>query len=157
MWLPPKDPLPSCQGRQPPSLSGCSHALCSLSSLWGVLPHILRWNRLNPVPTATPAWAPRKWGPHVQCGRMSRPGLPRTRREATLGAGDVVGGSSEREPTGNRHLPPAWKDWEAPSEGMVGHGHRMLPWGTGIGGRRRGAWGRGAVRGGSSLAVLLWP
>lgn len=132
---PARVPSPFSQWAQP-------HALRSLSSLWGVLLRILRWKRLNPVPTATPAQCPLprrrpcKWGPHVRCGRMSRPGLPRTHREAAPAQAMPLEGAM-RKPTGSRSLPPAWRPREAPSEGRVRLGHQMLPRGAGASGK----WG----------------
>ena len=72
---------------------------------------------------------------------MSRPGLPRMRREAALARVTLLE-RALREPTGDRHLPPTWKHWEAPSEGRVGHGHQMLLQGAGTSGRL-GGWGLG--------------
>lgn len=92
-----------------------------------------------------PPRRPCKWGPHVRCGRMSRPGLPRTRQEAALAQAMPLEGAL-REPMGNRRLPPAWKHREAPSEGRVGLGHQMLPRGAGTSGKW-GGWGLGKRHG----------
>lgn len=154
---PARVPSPFSQWAQP-------HALRSLSSLWGVLLRILRWKRLNPVPTATPAQCPPPPPPPLQMGPTCKmwqdePAWPAKNAPGSCpGAGDAVGGSyaqAHGESESSSRL-------ETPGGPLGGEGPSWPPdAAAGCWGKREvggvGGWGRGMVWSGPSLAVLLWP
>ena len=155
---------PSCPPARVPSpfsWQAQPHALCSLSSLWGVLPRILRWKRLNPVPTATPARCPTlppQMGPTCMMRQDEPPRPAKNAQGSRPGTGDAVGASSARAhggPASSSHLetlggPLGGEGWPRPPDAAAGCWDKRE-----VGGG--GGWGRGVVQSGPSLAVLLWP
>lgn len=142
---------PSCPPARVPSpllLSG-AHVLSAPFHPFGGAPSHSQVETFKPSPhshpSAVPPHRPCKWGPHVRCGRMSWPGLPRAAPGSCLGAERPRWRELCASPRGNRRLPPAWETPGRPPRRRVGLGRRCCCGVLGQAGS--GGWGLGKRHG----------